>query len=145
MSPTRMWSEHRWIYVGAIVVLVTMMIIGLFTYTQQKNTNEAYRKANQLNDALVAKGFASRNPSNIADTLGTDGGVICEDPNSSLKRSLWLVQLSNGAGGPGMRPVIVDRQILEAGAEVIKVYCPDVLAYYQKKINDLKTAATVND
>ncbi|GHH80816.1 hypothetical protein GCM10018781_62060 [Kitasatospora indigofera] len=145
MSPTRMWSEHRWIYIGAIVVLVAMMIIGLFTYTQQRNTNEAYRKANQLNDALVANGFAARNPNNIANTLGTDGGPICEDPNSSLRRGLWLVQLANGAGGPGMRPVIVDKRILEAGAEVIKVYCPDVLAGYQEKINDLKTSDTVND
>lgn len=145
MSPTRMWSEHRWIYVGAIVVLVGMMIAGLLTYTQQKATNEAHRKADQLNEALVAKGFASRNTGNIANTLGTDGGPVCTDPNSALKRGLWLVQLANGAGGPGMRPVIADKRILEAGAEVIKVYCPDRLADYQKKVNDLKTSDTVND
>ncbi|GAA1274132.1 hypothetical protein GCM10009665_72140 [Kitasatospora nipponensis] len=145
MSPTRMWSEHRWIYIGSIVVLVGMMIAGLFTYTQQKDTNEAHRKATQLNDALVADGFASRNIGNIADTLGTDGGVVCTDPNSALKRALWLVQLSNGAGGPGQRPVIVDKRVLEAGAEVVKVYCPEKLADYQQKINDLKTSDTVND
>ncbi|MFC8448602.1 hypothetical protein [Kitasatospora sp. NPDC057223] len=144
MSATRMWSQHRWIYIGAIVVLVAMMIIGLFTYTQQKNTNEAYRKANQLNEALVAKGFAARNPNNIANTLGTDGGVVCEDPNSDLRRGLWLVQIANGAGGPGMRPVIADRLILEAGAEVVKVYCPDKLDAYQKKINNLKTSDVIN-
>ncbi|MFF2045055.1 hypothetical protein ACFVVX_32035 [Kitasatospora sp. NPDC058170] len=145
MSPTRMWSQHRWIYIGAIVVLATMMIIGLFTYTQQKATNEAHRKANQLNDALVADGFASRNVENIALTLGTSGGAVCDDPNSALRRALWLVQLSNGAGGPGMRPVIVDQRILEAGAEVVKVYCPDRLDDYQKKISDLKTSGVVND
>ncbi|MFJ1708220.1 hypothetical protein [Kitasatospora sp. NPDC088346] len=145
MSPTRMQSQHRWIYIGAIVVLVAMMIIGLFTYTQQRATNEAHRKATRLNDALVANGFASRNVENIALTLGTDGGVVCNDPNSALKRGLWLVQLANGAGGPGMRPVIVDKQILEAGAEVVKVYCPDRLDDYQKKINDLKTADVIND
>ncbi|WP_406192919.1 hypothetical protein OH807_01815 [Kitasatospora sp. NBC_01560] len=145
MSPTRMWSQHRWIYVGAIVVLVGMMIAGLFTYTQQKATNEAHRKANRLNDALVANGFASRNTNNIADTLGTDGGAVCTDPNSALRRSLWLVQLANGAGGPGMRPVIVDQRILEAGAEVVKVYCPEKLDAYQQKISDLKTGDTVTD
>ncbi|MBP0449235.1 hypothetical protein J5Y04_06690 [Kitasatospora sp. RG8] len=145
MSPTRMASQHRWIYIGAIVVLVGMMIVGLLTYTQQKATNEAYRKANQLNDALVAKGFASRNPHNIALTLGTDGGAVCNRPNSDLRQGLWLAQLTNGAGGPGMRPVIVDRQILEAGAEVIKVYCPDKLDDYQKQINDLKTSDVIND
>ncbi|MFD8787436.1 hypothetical protein [Kitasatospora sp. NPDC059599] len=145
MSPTRMASQHRWIYIGAIVVLVGMMIAGLLTYTQQKATNEAYRKANQLNDALVAKGFAARNPHNIALTLGTDGGAVCDRPNSDLRQGLWLTQLTNGAGGPGMRPVIVDRKILEAGAEVIKVYCPDKLAGYQEQIDDLKTSDVIND
>ncbi|WP_371494430.1 hypothetical protein OG871_04925 [Kitasatospora sp. NBC_00374] len=145
MSPTRMASEHRWIYIGSIVVLVGLVIAGLLTYTQQKATNEAHRKANDLNDALVADGFASRNVENIALTLGTDGGAVCDDPNSALKRGLWLVQLANGAGGPGMRPVIVDKQILEAGAEVIKVYCPEKLDDYQKKIKDLKTADLVNN
>ncbi|WP_371484036.1 hypothetical protein [Kitasatospora sp. NBC_00315] len=145
MSATRMWSQHRWIYIGAIVVLVAMMIIGLFTYTQQKATNEAHRKADRLNQALVAKGFASRNTGNIADTLGTDGGVVCTDPNSALRRGLWLVQIANGAGGPGMRPVIADQRILEAGAEVVKVYCPEKLDDYQKKIGNLKTSDTVNN
>ncbi|MFF2751272.1 hypothetical protein ACFVVA_37765 [Kitasatospora sp. NPDC058048] len=145
MSPTLMRSQHRWIYIGAIVVLVAMMIIGLFTYTQQRATNEAHRKANQLNDALVAQGFPPQNVENLALTLGTGGGTVCDDPNSALKRALWLVQLSNGAGGPGQRPIIADQRILEAGAEVIKVYCPDRLDDYQKKINSLKTADVIND
>jgi hypothetical protein len=143
MKTTRMWSEHRWIYIGAIVVLVGMMIAGLFTYTQQKATNEAHRKATELNNALVSQGFASRNIGNIANALGTDGGVVCTDPNSALKQGLWLVQLSNGAGGPGQRPVIVDRRILQAGAEVVKIYCPDRLTDYQEQIDDLKTSNTV--
>ncbi|GAA2985884.1 MULTISPECIES: hypothetical protein [unclassified Kitasatospora] len=145
MSPTLMRSQHRWIYIGAIVVLVAMMIIGLLTYTQQRATNEAHRKANQLNDALVAQGFHSQDVENLALTLGTSGGPVCDDPNSALKRALWLVQLSNGAGGPGQRPIIADQRILEAGAEVIKVYCPDRLDDYQKKINSLKTADVIND
>ncbi|MER7752847.1 hypothetical protein [Kitasatospora sp. NPDC097643] len=145
MSPTRMASEHRWIYLGAIVVLVGLVIAGLLTYTQQHATNEAHRKANQLNEALVAQGFASRNTGNIADTLGTDGGAVCNDPVSALKHGLWLVQLANGAGGPGMRPVIADRKVLEAGAEVVKVYCPEKLTEYQKKIDDLKTSDVIND
>ncbi|MFF2548165.1 hypothetical protein ACFVUY_37185 [Kitasatospora sp. NPDC058063] len=145
MSPTLMRSQHRWIYIGAIVVLVAMMIIGLFTYTQQRATNEAHRKANQLNDALVAQGFPPQNVENLALTLGTSGGTVCDDPNSALKRALWLVQLSNGAGGPGQRPIIADQRILEAGAEVIKVYCPDRLDGYQKNINSLKTADVIND
>ncbi|MGW2015863.1 hypothetical protein [Streptomyces sp. NPDC001927] len=145
MSPTRMASEHKWIYIGSIVVLVVMMIIGLFTYKQQKATNEAHAKANQLNDALVAQGFQPRNTGNIANVLGTDGGPVCEDPNSALKRGLWLVQMANGAAGPGMRPVIADDRVLRAGLEVVEVYCPDKLDEYREKIEDLKTSDTVND
>ncbi|MFI1381920.1 hypothetical protein [Embleya sp. NPDC020886] len=145
MSPTRMWSEHRWIFVGAVVVLVGMMVIALLTYTQQRASNEAHRKANELNDALVAHGFAARNTGNIADTLGTDGGPVCEDPNSALRRGLWLNQMSNGAGGPGQRPIIADRRILEAGAEVIRIYCPNKLDDYQNRIKDLKTGDIVRD
>ncbi|WEH17199.1 hypothetical protein [Streptomyces sp. VNUA24] len=145
MSPTRMASEHKWIYIGASVVLVVIAVIGLFTYTQQKATNEARRKAQELSDALVAKGFRRFDTDNIALALGTDGGAVCTDPNSALKRGLWRVQMANGAGGPGMRPIIADSRILEAGAEVIRVYCPDKLADYQEKIDDLKTADLVND
>ena len=145
MSPTRMASEHKWIYIGAIVVLVVLAIVGLFTYTQQRATNEAHRKAQRLSDALVARGFRPFNAGNIALVLGTDGGAVCTDPNSALKRGLWLVQMANGAGGPGMRPIIADSRILEAGAEVIKVYCPERLPDYQEKIDDLKTADLVHD
>jgi hypothetical protein len=138
-----MAQEHKWIYVGAIVVLVVLAVVGIFTYTQQKATNEAHRKAQELNDALVAKGFRSFNTGRMADVLGTDGGAVCNDPNSALRRGLWLVEMSNGAGGPGMRPVIADSRILAAGAEVIRVYCPGKLADYQEKIDDLKTADLV--
>ncbi|MFI8301023.1 hypothetical protein ACIGCZ_34430 [Streptomyces nigra] len=140
-----MASEHKWIYIGAIVVLVALMVVGLITYTQQKATAEARRKAQELSDTLAAKGFRRFDVDNLALALGTDGGPVCTDPNSALKRGLWLVQMANGAGGPGMRPIIADSRILQAGAEVIKIYCPDKLARYEDKINDLKTEDLVRD
>ncbi|MFJ8441573.1 hypothetical protein [Kitasatospora griseola] len=143
MSPTRMATEHRWIYIGSIVLLVAFVIIGLLTYSQQKATNEAHAKAQQLSDALVAKGFRAINVQNTARALGTDGGAVCNDPNSALRQGLWRVQMANGAGGPGMRPIIADGRVLEAGAEVIKVYCPEKLADYQEQINALKTGELV--
>ena len=139
MSPTRTASSHRWIYVSSIIVLVALAFVGLLTYTQQKATNEARAKAQQLNDALVTEGLRPLNVDNTALVLGTDGGAACKDPNSALKRALWRVQTANGAGGPGLRPIIADHRILKAGAEVIKVYCPDNLAQYQERIDALKT------
>ncbi|MFF1503416.1 hypothetical protein ACFVZR_26850 [Streptomyces sp. NPDC058316] len=40
--------------------------------------------------------------------LGTDRGIVCESPDDALRTALWRIQLSNGSGGPGQRPVIAD-------------------------------------
>ncbi|MFD9126901.1 hypothetical protein [Kitasatospora sp. NPDC059571] len=146
MSPTRMASQHRAIYIGAIVLLVAMVVIGLLTYTQQHATNESYRKAQQLSDQLVAAGYSAvPDQGQIARTLGTDGGAACKDPSGSLKNALYRVNLSNGAGGPGQRPIIADARVVEAGAIVLNVYCPDKLDEYRELVDDLDTDHTVRN
>ena len=144
MNRSVMASQHRWIYVISIVLLVVMLIVGLFSFNAVHTNNAAHRKAKQLSQKLTEAGFRAPDQGELARTLGTDGGVVCKDPNSALKEGLWLSSLSNGAGGPGQRPVIVDTRILDAGALVVQVYCPDQLTDYQKKINDLKTEKTVD-
>ncbi|MFC5911677.1 hypothetical protein, partial [Streptacidiphilus monticola] len=106
-------------------------------------TNQANRKADQLNKELAAAGYPTFPQGDIARTLGTSGGPVCTDPDSALKKAQWLAEQANGAAGPGIRPVIADRQVLDAGALVIKVYCPDRLQDYQDQIDDLKTGDTV--
>ena len=145
MNRSLMASQHRWIYVFSIVLLIVLVIVGLFTFNSVHATNDAYRKAKTLSQKLTDAGFPAPDQGQIARTLGTDGGVVCKDPNSALKQALWLGGLSNGAGGPGQRPVIADDGVLDAGALVVQVYCPDELTVYQKKINDLKTGNTVKD
>ncbi|WP_431676889.1 hypothetical protein [Kitasatospora sp. KL5] len=145
MSPTRMASEHRRIYIGAIVLLVAMLVIGLLTYTQQHATNESFSKAQQLSDELVSAGYrAVPDQEQIAKTLGTDGGAVCENPAGALKNALWKVDLANGAGGPGRRPIVADAKAAEAEAIVLNVYCPDKLDEFRDKLDDLETAKTVN-
>ncbi|MFC1411372.1 hypothetical protein ACEZCY_17525 [Streptacidiphilus sp. N1-12] len=145
MNRSMMASQHRWIYIGSIVLLIVMLVVGLFTFSAAHTGNAANRKAQDLVKQLTAAGYDAPDQGQIARTLGTDGGVVCKDPNSALKQALWLSNLSNGAGGPGQRPVIADQRVLDAGAVVVEVYCPDELATYQKKINDLKTGKTVED
>ncbi|MFJ1758408.1 hypothetical protein [Kitasatospora sp. NPDC088134] len=142
---TRMASQHKWIYVGAIVVLVGMAVVGLLSFTQQHATNEAYRKADELIGKLQATGYPAPDRGQIARTLGTDGGAVCADPGSALNRALQRVQLSNGAGGPGQRPVIANARTIAAGSVVLSVYCPDRLADYQETIKDYKTGDTVKN
>ena len=72
--------------------------------------------------------------------LGDDGGAICKDPASALRKALLFSQLTNGAGGPGIRPVIVDSRIFKGELLVIQIYCPDELPQFQQMVEKLKTA-----
>ncbi|WCD83828.1 hypothetical protein KPP03845_100147 [Streptomyces xanthophaeus] len=143
MSPTSYATRHRWIYIGAIVLLVAFVVVGLLQYKAVRDTNQAMDKANQLADEVAAAGFPRPDPSALARTLGEDGGIVCEDPASALKSALWKINMSNGATGPGQRPVIADRRAVQAEALVLKVYCPDTLHRLQEQIEDLKTDQTV--
>ncbi|MGW4897742.1 hypothetical protein ACWEQL_36680 [Kitasatospora sp. NPDC004240] len=142
---TMMASRHRWIYVGAIVLLVGMLITGLLTYTQLHGTDQANRKAQQLSDTLRAAGYPVPEQSQIVRTLGEDGGAVCEDPASALRQAQWKYGMSNGASGPGQRPVLSDREVVYAEAIVLSVYCPDELAAVQDRIDDLNLQDTVRD
>ncbi|MFE6804101.1 hypothetical protein [Streptomyces sp. NPDC057681] len=143
MSPTRFASQHRWIYVCAILLLLALMVVGIIQYDSVRTTNDAHKKANRLADELVAAGYSRPDAGGVVRTLGTDGGNVCDDPGSALKSGLWKIHLSNGAGGPGQRPVISDRRAVEAEAIILGVYCPDKLEKIQDKVGDLKTDDTV--
>ena len=75
----------------------------------------------------------------VPRVLGDDGGATCEDPNDALSRSVLLAQLSNGASGPGARPVIADSRVFRGQLLIIEIYCPDELDEFQAYVEDLKT------
>ncbi|MFJ6832522.1 hypothetical protein [Streptomyces sp. NPDC091209] len=143
MSPTRFASEHRWIYLGAIVVLLTLVVIGLVRYAAITTNSKAASKANELADAAVAAGLPRPDTELIASVLGTDGGLVCDDPASALKSALWKINVSNGAAFVGQRPVIGDGSALKAEAAILKIYCPDKLDTFQDRLDTLKTDNTV--
>ncbi|MFF8834157.1 hypothetical protein [Streptomyces sp. NPDC015130] len=143
MSPTRFASEHKWIYWGAIVILVGLLITGLVKYTAVKRNNETLSKANQLQQELTKAGYPSPDTDTIERLLGTDGGAVCEDPGSALKTALWKIQQANGAAGPGMRPVITDTKAVEVERIVLQVYCPDEIDDFEDSLDDLDTDDTV--
>ncbi|MEU8529272.1 MULTISPECIES: hypothetical protein [Streptomyces] len=144
MSRTRFASEHRWVYIGAIVILLAMVVIGLIQFRSVKQNNDTYAKAQELSKELVAAGYPAPDIDVVEQLLGTDGGAVCEDPGSTLKRALWNVQqLSNGATGPGQRPVIGDTRAVELERIVLQVYCPDKVDEFDEDIDDLDTRETV--
>jgi hypothetical protein len=131
--------ERSWIYITACVLLGVMVVIGLVTFRAAKESNEANAKADELIAALEDAGARTPDKDQIVRVLGTDGGATCENPNDALGRAVLFTQLANGAAGPGSRPVIADRRMLEGQLLIIKIYCPDELEDFQKFVDDLKS------
>ncbi|MFC4070559.1 hypothetical protein [Actinoplanes subglobosus] len=112
--------------------------IGLITYTAEKQTQEATDKAAQLQTELAAAGLRSPSADQLVHTLGADGGAVCLDPDDALRRGILYGQLTNGAAGPGQRPVIADNKVVQGQLLIIKVYCPEYIESFQKVVDDLK-------
>ncbi len=131
--------ERNVIYIVIAVVVVALMVIGLFTYSSAKSTQQANDKADQLIAAIEDAGATAPSKDQIVRVLGDDGGATCADPNASLTRAILLSQLANGAAGPGARPVIADSRVVKGQLLIIEVYCPDELEDFKKFVDDFKT------
>jgi hypothetical protein len=128
---------HRWIYwaVGGVVLL--LVVIGLITYSGNKQTQEAQDKAAQLTQKFQQAGLrVPEDQDIITRSLGDDGGAVCDNPASALGKAVLFDTLVNGASFVGRRPVIVDRDALKGEALILQTYCPDKLAQYRQKIED---------
>ena len=65
--------------------------------------------------------------------------VVCADPVAALRRSVELTGLSNGAAGPGTRPVVADSDFVRAELQIIRRHCPDRLPDVRKYVDSLRT------
>ncbi|WP_084514696.1 hypothetical protein [Nocardia acidivorans] len=135
--------SRRIVYWSVAVVLVAIAVAGVIVFREGRNSDAALRKAQVLQSRLLEAGLAAPEPQVIADSLGEDGGLVCSDPSSPLIRARYRASISNGAGGPGSRPVIADTQIFTATALAIETYCPDRLAAYLEETGTLRKGDTV--
>ena len=141
VEETSTQRERRIIYIVIAVALVLLLIIALVFYRKAESSQEAQDKANQLIAALQKAGVrAVPSQEQIVARLGDDGGAICANPSSALRQALLFDQLTNGASGPGRRPVIADSRIFKGELLVIQIYCPDELPAFQQMVENLKTA-----
>ncbi len=136
---TQTKRERSTLYIGIAVVVGALMVAGLIAYRGAKSTQAAESKADELIAAIEETGATAPSRNAIVHVLGDDGGATCANPNDSLSRAILLAQLANGAAGPGARPVISDSRVVRGQLLIIKIYCPDELAEFQKFVNDLKT------
>jgi hypothetical protein len=118
-----------------------MVLIALLTFGSARKNQQAQDKADQLITALNAAGARTPDKDQIVRVLGDDGGATCDNPNDALSRATLRSLLTNGAAGPGARPVIADSRAVKGQLLIIQVYCPDELADFQAFVDDLKTDA----
>ena len=137
--------ERFWIYIVAGATVVALMVLGLIFFNAASSNRESQDKADQLIAALDKAGARTPDQDQIVRVLGTGGGATCTDPNEDLNRAILLSQLTNGAAGPGARPVVADSRVFKFQTLVIQIYCPENLTDFQKYVSDLKTADVASD
>jgi hypothetical protein len=140
-----MRSEHRWIYLGSALVLVALLVAGLLTFKQVHDSVQANAKANRLATRLADAGYPVPDHGTIVRTLGQDGGLLCDDPGNPLVKAQAKIAMSNGADGPGQRPIIDDTLAINAAEIAVSVYCPDKIGQFKKAYGDLKYADTATE
>ena len=142
MSTVNENQDHRersWLYITCWVVLIALVVGGLIAFRSATETKNANDKADQLITELKAASARTPDKDQIVRVLGDDGGATCADPNDALSRSILLSQLTNGATGPGARPVIADSRVFKGQLLIMKIYCPDELKDFQQFVDGLKT------
>ena len=137
--------ERTTIYVAVAVALLLLAVVGLIAYRGHERTESAEAKADQLIAAIEEAGYRAPSKDRIVGVLGDDGGALCVDPSGALTTSALRNMLTNGAGGPGARPIIADSLVFKGQLLVVQIYCPDELEEFEAFVNELKTADVVNE
>jgi hypothetical protein len=135
--------ERRTIYIAAGLVLLCLLIAGLVFHRSAESTQEAQQKADQLITALEKAGARTPTQDQVVRLLGDDGGALCDDPSGSLRKAILFGQLTNGAAGPGIRPVVADNRVVKGQLLVLGIYCPDELPRFQELVDKLDLDSTV--
>ncbi|MFT4049822.1 MAG: hypothetical protein QM648_08290 [Solirubrobacterales bacterium] len=139
-------KSHKLLYTVLAFAAIVLLVIGLFSYSQNRKDAEALSKAQQLSTLFEASGL--RTPEDLtvfSSVFGTDGGAMCEDPNSALNKALFDVAFANGAAGVGIRPIVADARVVKGELLALQVYCPDKVAGFQQYVKDQKFDDVINE
>jgi hypothetical protein len=123
-------------YIVLGVIFLGLLAVALGVFSHAKASANANQKADQVQAAFTAAGLPAPPKDQIVRVLGEDGGPMCEDPTNALHKATLQAQMTNGAGGPGQRPVITDTDVLQGELIALGIYCPDKLAEFTTYIKD---------
>lgn len=142
-NETQPKRERTVIYAVAAGLLIVLAVIATLLFIDSRREARGVDKAEELLASFSEAGISvSLNAQQIAQVLGEDGGATCADPNAALSRSTLLAGLSNGAGGPGTRPTIVESRLLQGQLLIIQTYCPEEAEDFQQFVDSLNTVKT---
>jgi hypothetical protein len=137
-------NTRRITYILVGGVILVLLVVALVAWNSNKETQAANQKADQLIATLNQAGLPTPDKDQVVRVLGDDGGTVCADPTLALKKAIMYGLATNGAAGPGLRPVIGDNRLVQAGLAVVKTYCPDELPDFPQTSEQFKTADLVN-
>ena len=139
-AETQSPRERSWIFITVLVLLGVVTLAGVLAFSQRGQRRAGPEQGQRAHQ----RAHGGREPAlptcdQVARVLGDDGGATCENPNEALSRAVLLSQLTNGATGPGARPVIADSRVVQGQLLIIEIYCPDELDDFKDFVGDLKT------
>ena len=136
--------SNRTMYLIIGAVLVVLCVLGLILYDAAQDNQDAQAKADQLVQEFERAGLpVPADTDQLVAVLGDDGGAVCANPANALGKAILADQITNGASFVGRRPVIFDRRFVVGEALILQIYCPEELAPYQEKIDELKYDNTI--
>ena len=143
-APSEAPHSNRTMYIIIGAVLVVLCVLGLILYDAAQDNQDAQAKADQLVQEFERIGLpVPADTDQLVAVLGDDGGAVCANPANALGKAILADQISNGASFVGRRPVIFDRRFVAGEALILQIYCPEELAPYQEKIDQLKYDDTI--
>jgi hypothetical protein len=141
-DPTERTRRVTYFLVGGVILVLA--VVALVAWNSNKETQAAEQKADQLIATLGQAGLRAPSKDQVVRVLGDDGGTVCADPKLALKKAIMYGLATNGAAGPGLRPVIADNRLVQVGVAVVKTYCPQELPQFPQTADQFKTADLVN-
>ena len=139
-NETQSTRERGVIGTVVLVFLVALAVVATILFIGNRQGERDLDRAQQLLDSFAEAGISVPfTADQVARVLGDDGGATCADPNSALARSTLLAGLSNGAGGPGLRPTLVESRLFQGQLLIIQTYCPDEAEDFQQFVDSLNT------